>query len=71
MKFCDSKDKEMLCGSGHHLRYLMAFDAHSLKHYHQKSENGWVLIALESSLARIATNRLERGTEAGQYINYL
>ena len=70
MKFCDSKEKEMLCGLGHHLRYLMVFDALS-KHYHQKSENGWVLISLESSLARIASNRLQRGIEAGESINDL
>ena len=27
MKFCDSKEKEMLCGLGHHLRHLIVFDA--------------------------------------------
>jgi hypothetical protein len=27
VEFCDSKEKERLCGLGHHLRYLMVFDA--------------------------------------------
>jgi hypothetical protein len=60
----------MLCGLGHHLRYLIVFDALS-KTLSSKVGKWLVLISLESSLARIASNRLERGIEAGESINDL
>ncbi len=52
------------------MRYLIVFDALS-KTLSSKVGKWLVLISLESSLARIASNRLERGIEAGESINDL